>query len=71
MRTAYPSNLSQAQYELLSDVLPEEKAGGRPRSVDLWEVINALLYVLVEGVRWRSLPRDFPAWPTVYGYFRS
>jgi transposase len=71
MRTAYPSNLSQGQYELLSDLIPEEKAGGRPRTVDLWEVLNALLYVLVEGVRWRSLPRDFPAWPTVYGYFRA
>jgi transposase len=71
MRPAYPSNLTQAQYEMLSDLIPEAKAGGRPRTVDLWEVLNALLYVLVEGVRWRSLPKDFPAWPTVYGYFRA
>jgi transposase len=70
MRTAYPSNLNQEQFILLSDLIPEEKTGGRPRSVDLWEVLNALLYVLVEGVRWRSLPKDFPPWPTVYGYFR-
>jgi transposase len=71
MNTSYPSNLSRAQYELLSDLLPEAKPGGRPRSVDLWEVINAIYYVLVEGVRWRSLPSDFPAWQTVYTYFRN
>jgi transposase len=71
MNTAYPSNLTLAQYELISDLIPDPKPGGRPRSVDLWEVLNALFYILVEGVRWRSLPRDFPAWPTVYKYFRT
>nr|WP_284707176.1 IS5 family transposase [Lyngbya confervoides] len=71
MSKDYPSNLTRDQYELLSDLLPEAKPGGRPRSVDLWEVLNAILYVLVEGVRWRALPADFPAWPTVYTYFRN
>jgi Putative transposase of IS4/5 family (DUF4096) len=61
MNTAYPSNLTLAQYELISDLIPGPKPGGRPRTVDLWEVLNALFYILVEGVRWRSLPRDFPA----------
>ena len=71
MSKAYPSNLTPAQYELLSDLLPEAKPGGRPRSVDLWEVLNAIFYILVEGVRWRALPGDFPAWQTVYTYFRN
>jgi transposase len=71
MSKAYPSNLTRDQYEFLSDLLPEAKSGGRPRSVDLWEVLNAIFYVLVEGVRWRSLPGDFPAWQTVYTYFRT
>ena len=39
--------------------------------MDLWEVLNAIFYVLVEGVRWRALPGDFPAWQTVYTYFRN
>jgi len=39
--------------------------------VDMWEVLNAIFYVLVEGVRWRALPGDFPAWQTVYTYFRN
>lgn len=35
----------------------------------LQEVVNALLYVLHEGCRWRALPHDFPPWQTVYWYF--
>lgn len=71
MSKAYPSNLTPAQYEFLSDLIPESKSGGRPRTVDMWEVLNAIFYVLVEGVRWRALPGDFPAWQTVYTYFRN
>jgi transposase len=71
MSKAYPSNLSQAQYEFLSELIPEAKAGGRPREVDRWDILNAIFYLLVEGVRWRSLPGDFPAWQTVYTYFRN
>jgi transposase len=71
MSKAYPSNLTQDQFELLSDLLPPAKPGGRPRQVDLWQILNAIFYVLVEGCRWRSLPGDFPAWQTVYTYFRN
>jgi transposase len=71
MSKAYPSNLSREQYEYLSELIPEAKPGGRPRSVEMWEILNALLYLLVEGCRWRSLPGDFPAWQTVYTYFRN
>ena len=71
MSKAYPSNLTHAQYELLSDMIPEAKKGGRKREVDMWEVMNAIFYVLLEGVRWRALPGDFPAWQTVYTYFRN
>jgi len=41
-------------------MIPKAKPGGRPREVDMWEILNAIFYVLVEGVRWRSLPGDFP-----------
>lgn len=71
MSKAYPSNLTADEYQLLSDLLPKAKPGGRPRSVELWDVLNAIFYVLVEGVRWRALPGDFPAWQTVYTYFRN
>jgi transposase len=71
MSKAYPSNLTYAQFEYLNDFLPTAKPGGRPRSVDLWEVLNAIFYVLVEGCSWRALPADFPAWQTVYSYLRK
>lgn len=71
MSKAYPSNLTQAQFELLNDLIPEPKPGGRPREVDMWEVLNAIFYVLCEGCQWRALPSDFPGWQTVYTYFRK
>lgn len=45
--------------------------GGRPRTVALFAVVNAILYVLCQGCTWRALPGDFPAWSTVYSYFRQ
>lgn len=71
MSKSYPSNLTRAEYEFLSGLIPEPKPGGRPRSIEMWAVLNAIFYVLVEGCRWRALPGDFPAWQTVYTYFRN
>lgn len=71
MSKVYPSDLSHNQYEFLNDIIPHAKPGGRPRSVAMWAVLNAIFYVLVEGIQWRALPDDFPAWQTVYTYFRN
>jgi putative transposase len=71
-RRPYPSDLTDAQWDLLEPLVrrPRRADGrGRPPSVDLQEVVNAVLYVLHEGCRWRALPHDFPAWETVYWYF--
>jgi putative transposase len=71
MSKAYSSNLTQAQLELLAPLIPDAKPGGRPREVDIWEVVNAIFYVLCQGCTWRNLPADFPNWQTVYTYFRN
>ena len=71
MRAPYPSDLTDRQWRRLAPRLPAAKAGGRPRSADLREVVNAIHYVLRNGIIWRALPHDFPPWPTVYGYFRQ
>lgn len=71
MSKSYPSNLTAEQWELLASLIPAAKPGGRPRQVDMWEVFNAIFYVLCEGCRWRALPGDFPNWQTVYTYFRN
>jgi transposase len=68
-RARYPSDLTDAQWARLAPLLPAAKPGGHPRTVDLREVVDAILYVLREGCRWRALPHDFPPWSTVYGYF--
>lgn len=71
MSKAYSSNLTREQFELLEHLIPPAKPGGRPRRVDLWQILNALFYLLVQGCKWRDLPADFPAWQTVYTYFRN
>ncbi len=70
-RRAYPTDLSDAEWAVLAPLLPDAKAGGRPRSTDLREVLNALRYWLRSGEAWRLLPHDLPPWKTVYHYWRS
>ena len=69
-RKPYSSDLSDAEWVILKPLLPTQQPVGSPRQVVLCEVINALLYVSDNGIKWRALPHDFPAWQTVYGYFR-
>ena len=69
-RTSYPTDLTDEQWALLEPLLPAAKPGGRPRSVDLREVVNAMLYLLRGGCAWRLLPHEFPPWGTVWTYFR-
>ncbi len=71
MSKSYSTNLTQDQWELIEPLIPATKPGGRPREVDVWEVLNAIFDVLYEGCRWRGLPGDFPNWQTVYTYFRN
>lgn len=67
----YSSNLTRAQFDLIQPLLPPAKPGGRPRSTSLWAVLNAIFYVVTQGCKWRDIPGDFPAWQTVYTYFRN
>jgi putative transposase len=69
-RKPYPSDLTDAQWARLAPLLPPPQPGGRPRSVDLREVINGVLYRGREGCTWRALPHDLPPWGTVHAYFR-
>ena len=70
MPSSYPSNLTHDQWKLLESLIPAAKPGGRPRSVNMQAVVNAILYILCAGCAWRMLPSDFPGWKTVYHYFR-
>lgn len=66
----YPTDLTDRQWDCIKDLLPAAKPGGRPRKVEMRQVLNAIFYVLVGGVQWRMLPTSYGAWKTVYHYFR-
>ncbi len=70
-RRAYPSDVTDAQWTLLAPLLPPAKPGGRPRGVDLREVVDGILYILRTGAAWRYLPHDFPPHETVYTYYNA
>jgi putative transposase len=68
-RKSYPSDLTDAEWAILAPLLPAAKAAGRPRTTELREVVNAILYVVRTGCAWRMLPHDFPPFGTVWYYF--
>jgi putative transposase len=71
MGQRYPTDLTEAEWSLLAPLIPVAKPGGRPRTTDMREVVNALLYSLRSGCQWRLLPKEFPPHQPVYHYFRT
>ena len=69
--TDYPSDLTNEQFAHVERLLPRAKPGGRPRTANLHDVVNAILYVNRTGCQWRALPKDYPPWSTAYDYFRT
>ena len=69
-RRDYPTDISDEEWNILEPLIPPEKPGGRPRTTDMREVINAIWYILRSGCQWRLLPHEFPPWSTVWSYFR-
>jgi putative transposase len=68
-RRPYPSDLTDAQWLLLQPLLPPPLPGGRQRTSDLREILNAIFYLVKNGCGWRALPHDFPPEGTVRDYF--
>jgi putative transposase len=69
MRKMYRSDLTSEQWNLIKDLLPAGKSTGRPRTVDLREVVNAILYQARTGCQWEYLPHDLLPKSTVWDYF--
>jgi len=69
----YPSDLTDAQWQVIAPHLPPAAPGrrGRPRVWPLRVITDAILYVDRAGCAWRYLPSDYPPWRTVYGYFAT
>ena len=71
MRSAYQTDLSDAEWSYIEPNIPTPKAPGRPRVHPLREILNAIFYIVRSGCAWRLLPHDFPPWKTVHHYFRT
>ena len=65
----YASDLTDAEWALIDPLMPERRPTGRPRTTELRDVFDAILYVATTGCQWRMLPNDFPPVSTVRGYF--
>src|SRR5204863_2774362 len=65
----YASDLTDAEWALIEPHMPAIKRLGRPRATELRTVLDAILYIARTGCQWRMLPKDFPPFTTVQGYF--
>src|SRR5688572_26582774 len=68
-RTPYPSDLTDAQWQLIGPHIPPERWGGRTRSVEMREVVNGIMYLVRTGCPWRAIPHDLPNWNTCRHYY--
>ena len=66
----YPSDLTNGEWKYIKGLIPKAKRGGRRRTTNMREVLNAIFYLIRGGISWEMLPSDFPKWKTVYHYFR-
>ena len=62
----YPSDLTDAEWKLVRPFIRPAKRGGRPRSVDVCDVMNAIFYVLSTGCQWNAIPSVLPPRSTVW-----
>jgi len=69
MRKTYPSDITREQFEKIRPLLESAQKKTHPRTLDLYDVCNAVLYVLKTGCQWSALPHDFPKYKTVHSYF--
>lgn len=70
-RKPYPSDLTDDEWDILEPLVPLPKPGGRPRTAEMREVLNAIFYVLKSGCQWDMLPHDLPPKGTVYHYYNT
>jgi len=68
-RKIYPSDITREQFEKIRPMIESARKKTKPRTIDLYDVFCALLYLLKSGCQWRMLPSDFPQWKLVYYYF--
>jgi len=68
---SYPSDISREQFAKIEPILEKARKKTKPRELDLYDLFCGILYVLKSGCQWRMLPKEYPAWESVYAYFRK
>jgi putative transposase len=69
-RKPYSTDLTNAQWARIAPLIPPAIPGGRRRTVNVRDVVNAILYFVRTGCQWRNIPHEFPPWGTVHYYYR-
>src|SRR2546425_6059491 len=67
----YPSDLTDEEWEWITELIPAAKSGGRPRTLCIRAVLNAIFYVTKGGLQWRMLPVHLPKWQSVSHSLRA
>ena len=72
-KKGYTTDISDAEWAILEPLLLKAlergELRGRPLELEFREIVDAIRYVLRNGVQWRDLPRDMPVWQSVYYHF--
>jgi len=69
MSHEYPSDISKEAFKVILPILESVRKSTKPRTVDLYDVFCAILYLLKSGCQWRMLPKEYPKWRTCHSYF--
>ena len=70
MDAAYPSDLTDEEWNALRKLLPAERPTGRKREIGFRQILNGIFYVNKEGCQWRALPKCYGKWQSFYHYYR-
>ncbi|MEM7129848.1 MAG: IS5 family transposase [Chloroflexota bacterium] len=67
----YPSDVTDEQWSIIEPHLSQKQRAGRPLSLEVRQLLNAIFYIVRNGITWRAMPKDFPKWSSVYYHFRK
>lgn len=70
----YPTDMTDAEWDGVRPLLPVpgwmQGRGGQPEAYCHRAVLDAIRYLVDNGIKWRAMPVDFPPWDRVYAFFR-
>lgn len=70
-RKTYSSDLTDEQWEIIEPLIPENLGAGSNMTLELREIVNGMMYVVKNGIKWRDMPHDFPNYNSVYYHFKK